>query len=365
MRNKWLMLVPVLAGAALLGACADTPADPDPVALPAQDPLVEKVVAMGFRKDQIVDHGDYFLVEGDIRIDKAALRAAPRTQRVVSTVAANRRNISVNLQAVQAENVSWANATRAAMANWSASQDGGITFFETTGAADVVVSFWWGPTCEAARGSWPAGGAPGTTVSINRSYAGSYSYAQQVWVMTHELGHNVGLAHTNTSDGTAVWGTPASDGASVMNSGAAFPGCPPAAPAWSSLSYYDQLAVRNLYPLPGVTGLGTSTSPSGTVVVSWTAVAGATSYTVQRVEERQVNDYYANYSNTTVTEGDAFTVTGTSFDTGAAYTGSSSCLWVYAWAYDDQSTYFYRVWANFPNGSSAQYVSVWSQDATC
>ena len=70
----------------------------------------------------------------------------------------------------------------------------------------------------------------------------------------------IGLAHTDQTFGTIITGTPATDAASVMNSGSTYGGCPPAAPSWSAFSYYDQLAARTLYPLrapaPSVTNSG-------------------------------------------------------------------------------------------------------------
>lgn len=246
-----------VAAVALLAACSDR--EPSPAAPPAGDPLVERLVAMGFQRDQIVDRGDHFLVEGDIRITKAEARllpaaARPRTpggpsyQRYNGTVASNRRVVRVNLAAVDAEDATWAAATRAAMSNWSSVSGAGITYVEGS-PADVTVTLYSGPgDCTAAVGAWPSAGAPGATVTINRSYSGSYTLAQRTWIMTHELGHNIGLAHTDQSFGTLIPGTSTSDAGSVMNSGSTYGGCPPAAPSWSWFSSGDQTALRWLYP---------------------------------------------------------------------------------------------------------------------
>ncbi|MDP3911435.1 MAG: hypothetical protein Q8Q14_13705, partial [Gemmatimonadales bacterium] len=45
----------------------------DSVSPRPSDPLVQQVIAMGFHPDEIVDRGDYFLVEGDIVIRKRDL----------------------------------------------------------------------------------------------------------------------------------------------------------------------------------------------------------------------------------------------------------------------------------------------------
>jgi hypothetical protein len=41
---------------------------------------------------------------------------------------------------------------------------------------------------------------------------------EKIWAITHELGHIVGLKHTNESAGTYIPGTPVSDPNSLMNS---------------------------------------------------------------------------------------------------------------------------------------------------
>jgi Dual-action HEIGH metallo-peptidase len=257
-RGPVARLLAGVAAMALLAACADRPS---PAAPEAGDPLIDRLVEMGAERGEIEDRGDHFVVEGDVRVNKADLRAAvpdaeprapghPSYQRYNTTVAANRRTVRVNLTAVANESASWAAATRAAMANWTAVAGSNITFVETT-PADITVSFTNTlGACDAALGAWPASGAPGTTVTINRAHIGFYTQAQQTWIMTHELGHNVGLTHTDGSFGTLIPGTPTSDLASVMNSGAVYPGCPPAAPAWSALSANDVTALNWLYPNP-------------------------------------------------------------------------------------------------------------------
>lgn len=107
--------------AGILAACSDGGA---PTAAPQQDHFIAQLVAMGARPENIVDNGDHFVVEGDIVVYKKDLRAAqprdgrahagqPQFQRYESAVAENRRIVKVNLAAVDAENASWAAATRA------------------------------------------------------------------------------------------------------------------------------------------------------------------------------------------------------------------------------------------------------------
>jgi len=354
-RTLLWMFAPALVGAALLGACSDG-TGPARVAKD-QDPLVERLVEMGFPRDQIADAGSYFVVEGDIRFDKKALAAAPRTgprggparQRVVSTISGTRRIIRVNLSAVQAENVSWANATRAALTNWSSVNGADITLVEGS-PADMTISFDddsnFQSSCTVAEGSFPIAGAPGTIIRINRLYAASYSAGQQTWIMTHELGHNLGLAHTNSSNGTLIAGTPSSDAGSVMNSGAAFPGCPPAAPTWSAFSSGDQLAARTLYPLP-VPSL-TVSYVSGQPVLTWPSIAGAT-YVVERVYISYGQDEFGSFTGYGHA-GRITSVTSPWTDTSWSYTGNYTCHWDQGSGWWLETAYGYNLEAHFPNG---------------
>src|SRR5256885_8808869 len=58
----------IAIGAALIG-CSDSTGTRSP------DPLVQRIIDMGFRPDMIRDRGDYFVIEGDIVIWKKDLQA--------------------------------------------------------------------------------------------------------------------------------------------------------------------------------------------------------------------------------------------------------------------------------------------------
>lgn len=355
MKAKLLTLMPVLLGLALLGACTDG----TPVAAPdaGPDPLVEKLVKMGFPRDQIVDGGEYYLVEGDMRIDKKDLRAAapgrrgPSGQRLAGLI--NQTTVVVNLSGLDTE---WADAARAAMASLTATVGNSLVMVEGS-PANINVVFAGLDLCEAGRAMLPSNGAPGHTLWISTDYQYSYTPAQKTWIVAHELGHTIGLHHTDNTSAPLIPGTPSSDAGSVMNSGAVYPGCPPNAPQWSGLSFYDQAALWHMYPLPQVTGLNAS-NVGGNVYLGWNPVAGASHYEYQKYEitHHTSGSYGGGYGWNSV-----FT---SSVDTGSWYTGISECNNTPG---DDyfQTFFNWQVQAVFPNGKRSRWSSVPSRDAYC
>lgn len=362
MKAKLLITVPALAGLALLGACADV----TPVAAPADgpDPLLERLVQMGARRDQIVDAGEYFVVEGDIRVEKKDLRAAgnpwgPSLQRSHPSPQ-YQTTVLVDLSPMQAQDPSWADAARTAMASWSAIDGSSLVFVEVSPGSPAHISVRFSSTlhqCSAGEGYYPVNGGPGPLVEISWQNRNAYNSAQKVWVMAHELGHTIGLTHTDESFGNLIPGTPSSDPYSVMNSGNTYGGCPPAAPNWSSFSHYDNVAMWQLYPLPGITGLTTS-NVGGNVFLSWNAAAGASYYEYQKAEVT----YTVNGSNSM---GFGYQPVYTnSHDTESWYSGVSECTN----SPDDDyfQTYFdWQVRAVFSNGKRSRWNSTPSKDAVC
>ncbi|MGV3767177.1 MAG: matrixin family metalloprotease [Chitinophagaceae bacterium] len=96
----------------------------------------------------------------------------------------------------------------------------------------------------------PQNGNPGTIIYINTDFYSTWpgssvpvnsQGSNRLYNMVHEIGHTLGLEHTNQSGAVQVPGTPSSDAGSVMNGGTALN-------TWNGLSANDQVAVRFLFP---------------------------------------------------------------------------------------------------------------------
>ena len=364
---------PIVRGAALapaaLAACDDGPTNAAPEKQSGD--LARQVEAMGFRGDMVQDFGDYVLVEGDVYIPKAQLRAGPptssddplrprfqyRTTNLVGSAKVN--GITVDLSGL-ASQTGWQTAAREALGHWSGISGSYVRLVES-GPADITV----GTTCissnVAAYASFPSGGNPGNVVYVNTCFGYATSHAQKVHNMVHEFGHTLGFRHSNyTQQGETagvegavhISGTPTSGNAtgSVMNGGTALN-------SWAGFAASDLTAVRALYPLPGPGGFSI-TDQGGVPLLSWNAVPGATSYQVTLIMyEYEVDQYGQEWY-----QGRYFqtvgSTTGTSLLDGyQIYTGYASCD--YPDPFDPAPEpklrrywYEYAVQAVHPNGSS-------------
>lgn len=107
-----------------------------------------------------------------------------------------------------------------------------------------------------------------------------------------------------------------------------------------------------VYPQPT---LSVSNS-GGYPLISWSALAGATSYTVELVTtETETNRQTAASQSWTYNETRG-TTTGTSFLDGYAYTGDSMCTFS-NYPIVTRITYRYRVTATFSGGTSFSTVA--------
>lgn len=335
MRNP-MPRVLLMGIAVALGACAES----QPVEV-GKDPYVEAIVAMGFRRDMIVDHGDYFVVEGDIQIPKIDLlpnRDGPRpnfqwrTNNLVGSSAV--QNIVVDLSGLEE---SWQTAMRDAMTEWSKPAIlSNLMFVEGSPGNITAIMENLGGSCGAgliALAKPPSSsGNAGDTIRVSPVFTNCYNASQKKFVLAHELGHTVGFRHTNWQSlgecGTCdppigaiqIAGTPATDANSVMNG--ATGGTP-----WSQFSAYDRVAVKALYPSPAFI-VATTTYPGSTTLVTFPNPPlpdGPTEYrvrlTVYGWQVYEGNQYGFGYEDFASPWSSATSVTLTGF----SYTGHWNC----------------------------------------
>lgn len=364
---------PMLRAIAVLGlaACADTPTG----SVAPQDPLVESIVALGFRRDMIVDRGDHFVVEGDISILKATLgetlkpsdpwngprpRFQWRTTNLVSSPAVSA--IRVNVAGV---NANWQTAIRDAMTEWNAITPGAMIKFIEGAPAQITFSMTSAlpfADCQnlfVALASWPANGQPGPTVEISNEVtnANCLNAAQKKFNMVHELGHTVGLRHTNWQGNEAagqagaiqIGFTPPTDALSVMNGGVALT-------SWGGFSHYDKVAGFYLYPRPEPNPALPS-YPGGVPTFSWSALPDSPSYRIVIMYSWWwVDEYNEYWSGSQSVPGTWTTATSTTYPD-ESYTGYGGCSTGSGPGSTGEEAYFYLEY-QYPSGGDSRFVGL-------
>jgi hypothetical protein len=241
--NARALLLGLLYGG--LAACQGPALDPADFTSPAvEDATRKRLRAMGFRDDTIEDRGDFYVVEGDIMFPKEEGLGPVEelAQKWIGTFA-SREVIRVRIDpSVTADYIT---ATESAMQQWNDAR--GVSFsFQRVASdpQDVLIKMNTAPGTACAIASYPTSwGSPGQLIQIHQNQP----TCPPTPVMLHELGHVIGLKHTNNcfqEEGFGpCLGVPqvgGDDDLSIMIN--------PASASRNALTSADILAAMSLYP---------------------------------------------------------------------------------------------------------------------
>jgi hypothetical protein len=243
--------------------------------------VYQYILDLGFSKDKISDHGDYYLVDGDIKFDKfsnAAKGARPSHSTFSGRPIVNYDavdDITVRVEDNFGTN-EWydkvTTATARAVTNWNDDVNNTNLHLTYTAGPNATITVKFrnlSGTGYYGIGAFPVNCNAGPTVDLGSSTSGM-SLAQLEYLITHELGHCVGFRHTNegSNQGNHVPGTPYTETASIMNSAGATEGN--TVPNWSAFSSGDLTAVSVVYP-PYAYADGNDLDPTtNTINFKWT-----------------------------------------------------------------------------------------------
>ena len=215
------------------------------------------LLSLGFSAEDIVEMNDSYWVEGDIRFGKDMTVPEYKksgdgltSQRRFSFLISNPDDVTVRATAAMNPFLAQIDA---AIVRWNNASSRLQLRRITTGTADISIDLDNALVDGFGRvlcglGAMPTGGQAGPTIFYNDTEVQRIVTAQgtnlnemRIRTLNHELGHNIGFAHTNSNDGLKIPGTPTNDAISVMNGGQCGTGA-------TTPSANDRSALRILYP---------------------------------------------------------------------------------------------------------------------
>lgn len=237
---------------------------------------------IGFDPDSIKEIGEFYLIENDMMVSKERLKQAVtlhknkskdgqtsqyRTFNLVTNYSDYNINVYVEQSIWTVSN--WYGGLVTAILSWNSIPGSNVKLhlisdsYNASERADIIVRADGGSLAynEAARAEFPvSSGRPGGIILVNTDIKDPstnyfFNMNQTAWNMIHEIGHCLGLRHTNwyfrnegsLPDGALhIPGTAATEGDpfSVMNGGTALNSC-----TGNCFSAFDVTAITSLYPV--------------------------------------------------------------------------------------------------------------------
>lgn len=166
------------------------------------DPVLNYIIGLGFLESEIVDAGNEYVVEGDIVFPKEmiakSLNQSGRTSQSYSNTLVElvrQANIRVMLDPTMS---SFSAEASSAISHWN--NAGSNIHFNIVSSApyDILIvrnDNLGNQIC--ADAGYPINGAPYHRIRVNVAKIGSWSYTDRTMNLVHELGHCIGLWHTD------------------------------------------------------------------------------------------------------------------------------------------------------------------------
>lgn len=239
-----------------IAACnksADTPASSSNLQPDNAKQVLAYIHSLGFSSAVIREEGNVFVVEDDMVFPKNMKvpdRSKPGTEQYYTGELVDDDRVSNIRLKVDSSLSSMSAEIDTAIARWNRIDGCNIHWVKVSAndtSWDVYMTNKSLPaspgrvTC--GRGVFPSDGKVGDSIWINKSAIANNSFEQRQRTITHEMGHNVSLTHTNagTTDGDPVPGVGGSDSKSLMNGGECNSGA-------TVFSDKDKKAAKALYP---------------------------------------------------------------------------------------------------------------------
>lgn len=228
-------------------------------------PVVQNLLKLGYKIEDIKETEDFYLVQGDLIFSKNLNDYKKgETNRHASSnnlVSQQYRVITVGIDSSipQSGKNDSRSAITSAMSKWSDLSGNSIAFVRSYDPnPDILIKSdnnALGSNVIAAAGFPLSNGKAFNEILINFDFYNNLTVSEnsKIYNMVHELGHCIGFRHTNW-EGEGLYdqygnliganyipNTPSQDANSVMNGGTALN-------SWNGFSSYDVTAVNYLYP---------------------------------------------------------------------------------------------------------------------
>jgi hypothetical protein len=271
--KNYLKLGILLIGILFFQNCSEDNLE-DKIESTLHDPVVQELLDSGYKLDDIQELENFYLVQGDLLFSKdindykknksgqgGIYARHASTNNLVSQTNVTSMTVYIDASVSVSGVDNWTSAITNAINDFNSVSGSKVNFVITTNisTADIIIKSDNGalPNNVIAAAGFPSNNKPYNLILINLDFSSNITVSESSkrYNIVHELGHCIGLRHTNwdiTGEGVGpganyIPNTPSQDPNSVMNGGTANY-------TWNGFSAYDIIAINYLYPVPQISG---------------------------------------------------------------------------------------------------------------